>query len=106
MIRERLLAVREKRAALISQAGRQREDLHLLVRRADAATAWMERGYALFLRIKARPAWIAAGVALLLIVRPRKTLRWLATAASLWRTWKSARAWAERMSAPARRGAL
>ena len=105
MIRERLLAVREKRAALIAQAGRQRAELHALVRRTDAAAVWVERARALLERAWAHPVWLAAALALLVALRPRKTLRWAATGFSLWRSWRGLKAWAERLSASAQRGA-
>ena len=99
MIRERLLAVRERRAALVIRASQQRDSVQVLVRRTDAATAWIDRARAVLEQIKARPAWIAAAVALLVVLRPRKTLSLIATGASLWRTWRSLRAWTERLSA-------
>lgn len=108
MIRERLIALRERRAQLVARAEHQRESVLALVARAEAVGAWFERGRSLARSARRHPAWIAAGVALLVALRPRKALKWAATGFSLWRTWRSVRASVERFmprQAPARPGA-
>jgi hypothetical protein len=92
MIRERLLALRERRAILIARAEHQRNGLAELVVRAETATMWLERGRALYRRLSAHPLWVAAGVALVVALRPRRSLSLIATALSLWRGWRSLRA--------------
>lgn len=89
MTRERLIALRERRAALVHRAAHERAVIHGLVERADTATAWVGRLNAVVQAIKARPAWVAAGVAVFVLLRPRRALRWAGTGLSLWRTWKS-----------------
>lgn len=106
MIRERLLALREQRAALVARAEHQREGVHGLIVRAEAATAWFDRARMLLARARAHPMWIAAGVALFVALRPRKAFKWLATGISVWRGWLSLRATLERLGAnPPARGA-
>lgn len=99
MIREKLLALRERRGALIAQAERQREELNVMVVRAEAATAWIDRARAVVSRARAHPLWIAAGVALFVALRPRKALKWLVTGVSLWRGWLNLRAGLEHAAA-------
>lgn len=104
MIREQLLALREQRASLISRAEHQREAMYSLLIRAEGATAWVDRARELLARARAHPVWIAAGVALFVALRPRKSLKLLATGISLWRGWRALRTSLERMApSPARR---
>lgn len=105
MIREQLLALREQRALLVAHAEHQRETMHALVLRAESATAWFDRARALLERARAQPVWIAAGVALFVVLRPRKALKLLAAAISLWRGWRSLRTLLERAAAPPARRA-
>ena len=98
MARERLIALRERRARLVDQAERERVVMLAAVERGEAAAAWFERGAewfergaALLRRIRANPQWIVAGVVLLVMLRPRRALKWLGAGVSLWRTWRSLR---------------
>lgn len=97
MIREQLLQLRERRAVLIARAEQQREVVHGVVLRAEAATAWFDRARVLLGKAREHPVWIAAGVALLVALRPRKSFRLLAAGLSLWRGWRGLRAAFERI---------
>ncbi len=97
MIREKLLALRERRAGLVARAAQQRESMHVLVARAEAATAWFDRARALLGKAREHPVWIAVAVALFVALRPRKSLRLLAAGISVWRGWRNLRAALERM---------
>lgn len=98
MIREKLLALRERRGLLLALAGQQRAGLHAIVERAETATAWFDSARALFGGLRAHPAWVAAAIALLVALRPRATLKWVATGVSIWRGWRSLRAALERLA--------
>ncbi len=97
MIRERLLQLRERRAVLVARAEQQREAVHGIVVRAEAATAWFDRARTLLGKAREHPVWIAAGVALFVALRPRKSFRLLAAGFSFWRGWRSLRAMLERI---------
>ena len=106
MIRERLLAVRERRARLIAKAEGEREAVLATVKRVEAAAAWVDRGRALLRSAREHMVWIAGGVALLVALRPRKALALVLKAYSLWRSWRTLRAMLDRYvpsQAPARR---
>lgn len=98
MIREKLLALRERRAVLISRCETQRSEVFALVERVERATAWVDRAKAAALKLRAHPLWIAGGVALLVAVRPRKALKLFATGFSMWRSWRSLRAMIDRFA--------
>ena len=98
MIREKLIALRERRALLVARAEHQRESVVAFVDRAEAATAWFDRAQSLLHRAREHPVWVAAGVALLVATRPRKALKWLVTGFSVWRSWRSFRAALDRIA--------
>ena len=98
MIRERLLALREKRALLISRADDQRHDVLEIAGRLERAAAWYDRARAIGRRLRANPLWVVAGVALLVAARPRKAIKLFTTAYSVWRGWRSLKALLERHS--------
>jgi hypothetical protein len=98
MMRERLLALRERRSLLVAQAAEQRAGAMKFVERLERATAWYERAKSVVLRLRAHPAWVAGGVALLVALRPRKAFKWLATAYSLWQGWRNLRTTLDRFS--------
>ncbi len=101
MIRERLLALRERRALLVSRAGDQRHDVLMIADRLERATAWYDRAKAIGRKLRANPLWVAAGVTLLVAARPRKAVKLFTTGYSLWRGWRSLKALLER-HAPSR----
>ena len=98
MNRERLIALRERRAHLVARAEVQRADVLVMVERAEVATAWIDRAAAAARWLRGQPLLIAAGVMLLVVLRPGKALKWFTTGVSLWRTWKSLRPIVERFT--------
>ncbi len=92
MIRERLIALRERRAQLVARTEHQRDAVFALVAKVEVAGAWFDRGRSVMRSARRHPVWIAAGVALLVALRPGKAVKWFATGLSLWRTWRSLRA--------------
>jgi len=105
MIRERLLALREKRALLVGRADDQRHELRLITDKLERAAAWYDRARAIGRRLRANPLWVAAGVALLVAVRPGRAIRLFTTGYSLWRGWRNFKALLER-NAPSRAPAV
>lgn len=108
MIREKLIALRERRAVLVSRAEHQRATVFELVGRAETAMVWFDRARGFGRKLRANPLWVVAGVALLVILRPRKALGLAATGLTLWRNWRTLRATYERFvprQAPARTSA-
>lgn len=107
-MREKLIALRERRALLVSRAEHQREAAFVLIQKAETATAWFDRARSMLRNVQRHPLWIVAGVALLVALRPGKAFKWFATGLSLWRTWRSVRATLDRFvpaQPPARRPA-
>ena len=96
MIREQLLALREKRALLVGRAEEQRHDVLVIVGRLEHAAAWYDRARVIGRKLRANPLWVVAGVALLAAARPRKAVKLLTTAYSLWRGWRSIKGLLER----------
>jgi hypothetical protein len=91
--RERLIALRERRAELIARAGAEREAIAALLTRTDAVSHWFEAGIEAGAELRRHPAWIAGGVGLLFVLRPKRVLKWVASGWSLWRVYRGARAW-------------
>lgn len=96
MIRERLIALRERRAALVARSDHQRESVAALVDRAETAFAWFDHVRSFGRMLRANPLWVAAGVGLLFALRPGKVLKLFGTGMTLWRGWRSLRAAYER----------
>jgi hypothetical protein len=96
VIRERLIALRERRATLVARSEHQREGVAALVGRADTAFAWFDRARAFGRKMRANPLWVAAGIGLLFALRPRKALKLVGTGMTLWRGWRRLRAAFER----------
>ena len=97
MMRERLLALRERRARLVADAEVQRVEVFALIDRADQVAHWFDRARNLGRKASAHPVWIAAGVALFVAFRPRRAFKLVATGISLWRGWRSLRATIDRL---------
>ena len=93
MTRERLIALRERRAELLVRAAAEREAIAALLARTDAAAHWYEAGVAARAGPRRHHAGIAGGVGLLFVLRPKRVLKWLASGWSLWRVYRGARAW-------------
>lgn len=94
-MRARLIALRERRAALAARAEREREALDAWLARADIVQGWIGAGRDLGRAVLRRPWLVAAAVALLVALRPRRAFRWIATgwslarlARNLWRWWQ------------------
>jgi len=99
MMRARLIALAERRAQLRQRAQSERESVALLVTRADGALAWVYKGRRMLQELGRRPLIIVAAVALLVALRPRRALKWLASGWSLWRLYRQARLWWQRLDA-------
>lgn len=103
MMRERLIALRERRARLVAGAESQRSQLFAAFDKVDRVAAWVDRGRAAGRRALAHPVWIAAGVAFVVALRPGRALKLAATGLSLWRTYRKLRATLDRfVPTPAR----
>jgi hypothetical protein len=107
MMRARLVALAERRARLSAQAAVERESLAAIAARGEAAARRVDRALALAGRVlgelRERPMLVAAGVALLVALRPRRALGWAARwglkAWSLWRGYRAAQRFWQRLSA-------
>ena len=96
-MRERLLALAERRAHLVARAQAERETIAALLAPADGAAS-----LAVCLIRTARraldqagrhPMIVVAGVALLVALRPRRALTWFGRGWSLWRLYRGAHGW-------------
>jgi hypothetical protein len=109
MMRERLLALAERRARLVASAQSERETISALLVPADAAAslvASVVRAARGLLDQAARyPLTVIAGMALLVALRPKRTVIWLSRGWSLWRLYRGARGWWLRFATPATRNA-
>jgi hypothetical protein len=107
MMRARLIALAERRALLLHRAQSEREHVAALVTRADAALAWVDKGRRVLQELGRHPLIVVAAVALLVALRPRRALKWLASGWTLWRLYRQANLWWQRLDAvlgtPARR---
>ncbi len=107
MTRARLVGLAERRAQLQQRAQAERESVAVLVVWADGALAWVDKGRRMLQELGRRPLIIVAAVALLVALRPRRALKWLASGWSLWRLYRQAIRWSQRLDAvlgaPARR---
>ena len=99
MMRARLIALAERRALLLHRAQSERENVAALVTRADAALAWVDKGRRVLQELGRHPLIIVAAVALVVGLRPRRALKWLASGWSLWRLYRQARLWSQRLDA-------
>ncbi|OGA69505.1 MAG: hypothetical protein A3G83_01255 [Betaproteobacteria bacterium RIFCSPLOWO2_12_FULL_68_20] len=97
-MRERLIALRERRAELLVRAAAERAELAGWIARTDALAGWASAGASLLAELKRHPLWIALAAALLALLRPRRVVKWLATGWSLWRVARVALAWWRRFA--------
>ena len=97
-MRERLIALRERRAGLIARAAAERSTLAAWLARADGLSRWAGVGASLLHELKRRPLWIAGAAALLFALRPKRVLRWAASGWSLWQLARRARVWWRRFA--------
>jgi hypothetical protein len=108
--RARLLEIAERRARYVERARAEREHVAAFIARGDGALGWVDAGRRMLQELSRRPLMIAAVVALLIALRPRRTLKWLASSWSLWRLYRQASRLWQRLDAamgtpPARRAA-
>jgi hypothetical protein len=105
MMRERLVALAERRAHLVARAQVERATIGALLARTDGAASLA----ASVIRTARRaldlaghhPLIVVAGIALLVALRPRRALTWLARGWSLWRLYRGAHGWWLRFAATA-----
>jgi hypothetical protein len=101
-MRQRLLALAERRAGLAARAQAERESIAALLKPADAAASAAVSLFRTARRALAEarrhPAIVIAGVALLAVLRPRRAASWLARGWSLWRLYRGAQGWWQRLS--------
>jgi hypothetical protein len=96
-MRERLLALAERRARLAARAQDERATVNALLARTDGAASLASllvssmRGA--LDQAGRHPLVVVAGIALLAALRPRRALTWLAKGWSLWRLYHGAHAW-------------
>jgi hypothetical protein len=101
-MRERLLALAERRARLQVRAQSERESIAVLLAPADGALAVFRAAQRALAEARRHPLIMIAGVALLAALRPRRALGWLARGWSLWRLYRGALAWWRRLDAGTR----
>ena len=99
-MRERLIALRERRAGLILRAASGRSELAGWLARSDIVSRWIGTGLSLLNELKRHPLWIAGAVALLVALRPKRVLGWAATGWSLWQLVRRTGAWWRRLAPP------
>lgn len=97
-MRERLIALRERRAALLGRAAAEREELGVMLERTDVATRWFATAAHLVAQAKQHPMWIAAGVAFLVALRPRRMLGWVMKGWTVYRVYRRGRALLDRLA--------
>lgn len=103
MIRARLLLLAERRARLTARANTERESLAAFVARSDGAVRFasetLAAGRRVLEELRSQPLLVAAAVALLVALRPRRALGWALKGWSLWRTFRGAQSWWQRLAA-------
>jgi hypothetical protein len=92
-MRESLIALRERRAALLARAATERAELAGWIARTDALAALAGAAASLLAELKRHPLWIALAAALVVALRPRRVLRWATSGWWLWRAARLALAW-------------
>jgi hypothetical protein len=105
MTRSRLLAIAERRALLKARALAERETLAALAARTDGAGRLagnvLATGRRVLEEIRHQPLLVVAGAALLVALRPRRAFKWLLEGWSLWRMYRGAQRWWQRLAAGA-----
>jgi hypothetical protein len=97
-MRERLIALRERRAGLLARAEAERHALAGWLSRTDRLARWAGSGASLLGELKRRPLWIAAGAALLFALSPKRVIGWAVRAWSMWQIVRRARVWLHRLA--------
>jgi hypothetical protein len=99
MIRERLLALREKRAGLLMRAESERVALERVLSRADRIAAWAALGGRWLSFFQRRPWIVVAVIAGLVAMRGRSLPGLVGRAWNLYRLWRRAEPWIRRLVA-------
>lgn len=103
-MRERLLALAERRALLMARAQSERATINALLAPADAAsslaTSLLRAARNFQDQARRYPLAVAAGMALLVALRPKRAVTWLSRGWSLWRLYRGARGWWLRFAEP------
>ena len=103
MTRSRLLAIAERRALLKARAQAERESLAALAARADGAGrlagSVLAAGRRMLEEMRRQPLLVVAGAALLVALRPRRAFKWILKGWSLWRMYRGAQRWWQRVAA-------
>lgn len=97
-MRERLIALRERRAGLLARAAAERHALEGWLSRADRLSRWAGTGASMLGELKRRPLLIAAAAVLLFALRPKRVIGWGFRAWSLWQMARRARVWWHRLA--------
>jgi len=97
--RTQLLEIAERRARYVERARTEREHVATLIARSDGALTWIDTGRRMLRELGRRPLIVVAVVALFVALRPRRTMKWLATGWSLWRLYRRASGWWRRFAA-------
>jgi len=96
-MRQRLLALAEKRTRLVARAESERATIDTLLAPVDAAASLGTSLCRIARRVgdQARqyPLGVVAGLALLVALRPKRAIAWLSRGWSLWRLYRGARGW-------------
>ena len=102
-MRERLLALAERRARLVARAQDERAAINALLAPADGAAALavslLKTARRAVAVARNHPLAVVAGVALLVVLRPRRAVYWLTRGWSLWRLYRGAYGWWQRFEA-------
>jgi hypothetical protein len=102
-MRERLLALAERRARLVARAQEERAAIAMLLTPADGAAALavslLRTAQRVLEEARRHPLFTAAGIVLLVALRPRRAIGWLARGWSLWRLYRGAHGWWRRFVA-------
>ena len=96
-MRERLLALAERRARLVARAQDERAAISALLAPADGMASMVVSLFRSARRAVAEarnhPLVVIIGVALLVALRPRRAIVWLSRGWSLWRLYRGAHGW-------------
>ena len=97
-MRERLIALRERRARLLERAAAERSALADWLSRADRVSRWAGVAAGLLGELKRRPLWIAGGAALLVALRPKRVIGLAVRAWGWWQIVRRVRVWWHRLA--------
>ena len=97
-MRERLIALRERRAGLLERAAAERHAIAGWLSRTDRVSHWVGVCAALLGELKHRPLWAAAGAALLFVLRPKRVIGLAVRAWSWWQIVRRVLVWWHRVA--------